>query len=590
MRAMQALRIGPWTLWPAAARLERDGRQQDLTPQQLALLLALARAPQQTLGKAALFEQVWPGKFVSDDALTRAISDLRKLLRHEADAAGPIRTLHGFGYRLEAEVLAETAPAPGIDVGAVPAAARPRTRRLLAIVAVVAVATAALAPGAAWLLRGRPAVTFEPWAVAPRSLALDLPAGLQVVAGLSDASRIVGLRFDARGTTIVERRPGRDEATLALLPGRIALPTASPDERRLAFVRRSLDGRCGIEVLSLAERSVAHLADCDPGQDLALNWRDAQNLTLVHGARPGHHGMLELPLGGAPTARRLDLPGCAGVEHLAHGQDGALFVSCRSVDGGGRLMLKLEGDRATRLFAYRSIGRFAVDARSNLHMHHEPSWRAGITRYEIARGRFAFVPVAESGSVADLAVVGAQLRFVRETRRATAQRLDLPSETATPLVNGAFNRALAVDAGSGSVWQIDDRRGPLALFRDGRAMPLPLAVDLAGVDAIDVDEAARRLRITVATAAGRERLVLALSATDASPAALLSRTTVAADAVAAAPADRCAALADAIARRLREACRRGDVHPDMPRGRLYVRAVEPSSRDLAAIELTLPSP
>lgn len=71
MRAMQALRIGPWTLWPGAARLERDGRQQDLTPQQLALLLALARAPQRTLGKAALFEQVRPGKVVGDDALNR---------------------------------------------------------------------------------------------------------------------------------------------------------------------------------------------------------------------------------------------------------------------------------------------------------------------------------------------------------------------------------------------------------------------------------------------------------------------------------------------------------------------------------------
>lgn len=583
---MQALRIGPWTLWPAAARLEGDGRQQHLTPQQLALLLALARAPQQTLGKAALFEQVWPGKVVSDDALTRAISDLRKLLRHAADGASPIRTLHGFGYRLDAEVVpAEQVTAPLPDpVGDAAQAASSGWRRRAAVVALVAAALGTA--GTAWLLRARPAAPQEAWAAVPRALALDLPAGLQVVAGLSDASRIIALRVDERGSAVVERRPGQHEQLLARRPGRIALASAAPDERRLAFVHRAPDGRCSIEVLALAERSVMHLVDCDAGQDLALNWRDGENLTLLHGDRPGHHGMLELPLDGSPTARRLELPGCGGVEHLAHGRDGALFVSCRSADGSGRLMLKLRGARATRLFAYRSIGRFAVDARSNVYMHHEPSWKDGITRYDSASGRFAFAHV---GAVVDLAVVGAQLRFVRETHRATAQRFDLATGAVTPLVGtgSALNQALAVDAGSGSVWQIDDRRGPLTLFRDDRPMALPLSVDLARVGALAVDETARRLSVTIATPSGRERIVLALSPADASPAALLSRTPV--EAVAAVAAG-CDGLAAEVAQRLREPCGRGDVHLDPPRARLYFRAVEPPWRDLAALAVPAVAP
>lgn len=68
------------------------------------VLLALLRHAGEVVTKEELLEAGWPGRFVSENSLAKAISRLRLLLG--ADAAS-IRAVHGYGYRLAAVVRFE---------------------------------------------------------------------------------------------------------------------------------------------------------------------------------------------------------------------------------------------------------------------------------------------------------------------------------------------------------------------------------------------------------------------------------------------------------------------------------------------------
>lgn len=75
-----------------------------LSKQQWALLLYFAENPGRTLTKNDLIDNVWGGRFVSDDAVTRAISSLRQCLGDDPDQPEFIETMFGVGYRFIAEV------------------------------------------------------------------------------------------------------------------------------------------------------------------------------------------------------------------------------------------------------------------------------------------------------------------------------------------------------------------------------------------------------------------------------------------------------------------------------------------------------
>src|SRR5512136_2824511 len=63
------------------------------------LLLVLAENPGRLVAKATLLERVWPRLVVDENNLPAQIASLRRVL-----GAGAIRTVPGFGYRLELAV------------------------------------------------------------------------------------------------------------------------------------------------------------------------------------------------------------------------------------------------------------------------------------------------------------------------------------------------------------------------------------------------------------------------------------------------------------------------------------------------------
>lgn len=92
------LRIDPERLSATLA-----GRPLDLTPRELALLLALARAGGAAMARDEIFRRVWGRERAHGD---RSVDVLVRRLRRKVDETGGahsyVQTVHGIGYRLAA--------------------------------------------------------------------------------------------------------------------------------------------------------------------------------------------------------------------------------------------------------------------------------------------------------------------------------------------------------------------------------------------------------------------------------------------------------------------------------------------------------
>ena len=97
-----AFRLGPLVVVPSLNRIVRDGEPVDVEPRVMGVLAALAETPGEVVGRAALFDAVWSDAVVNDEALTRAVSELRKALGEEG--RGAVETIRGTGYRLAVPV------------------------------------------------------------------------------------------------------------------------------------------------------------------------------------------------------------------------------------------------------------------------------------------------------------------------------------------------------------------------------------------------------------------------------------------------------------------------------------------------------
>ncbi len=97
-------RFGRFRLDPAECRLFRDEGMVDLSPRLVDLLGLLVARPGELISKDHLLATVWPGVFVTENALTRAISDIRRALGDSASTPAFVQTVARRGYRFIAPV------------------------------------------------------------------------------------------------------------------------------------------------------------------------------------------------------------------------------------------------------------------------------------------------------------------------------------------------------------------------------------------------------------------------------------------------------------------------------------------------------
>jgi len=292
LRARPPFRLHDVEVRPASNEFVIGGAHIRVPPRLMDVLLRLAATPGQVVSREALLEDAWPRRMVNDDVLSRVIADLRGALRDDAREARFIETLPKVGYRL-------IAPVSPVAAAGSTATMKPRSRAGWWSIAGAFAAAAALT--LALVLTPRPAPGITDRARLERQLAQAEPFS-------SDVALEVGPRFSPDGQTVAFALGEGRRAQIAVRgvrssqrmtigdPADLNLsPVFFPDGKRIAFLRRSASGECGIVAQELATGAQQQLADCArkprPRFDLSP---DGTHLVYVGEIRPQFPGGLIL--------------------------------------------------------------------------------------------------------------------------------------------------------------------------------------------------------------------------------------------------------------------------------------------------------
>ena len=125
-------RFDPFVLDGRAYRLMRGETPLELPPKVLDLLFLLAATPGALLTKEDIFDALWPGVSVTDNAITQVVSDLRQALGDTPASPAFVQTVPRRGYRFIASVTvvdngAQSSAAPAAPAGQRDAASVPAT-------------------------------------------------------------------------------------------------------------------------------------------------------------------------------------------------------------------------------------------------------------------------------------------------------------------------------------------------------------------------------------------------------------------------------------------------------------------------------
>src|SRR5262245_47424313 len=102
-----AFRVGDWSVDPLLNTVTRADVSARVEPKIMQVLLCLGENAGQVVTKERLMRSVWADTFVSDDVLTRSISELRRVFGDDAKEPRFIQTIPRSGYRLIARVVYE---------------------------------------------------------------------------------------------------------------------------------------------------------------------------------------------------------------------------------------------------------------------------------------------------------------------------------------------------------------------------------------------------------------------------------------------------------------------------------------------------
>jgi DNA-binding winged helix-turn-helix (wHTH) protein/TolB-like protein len=189
---------------PATCEVISDGASQILQRRVMQVLVALAQARGSVVSQSELIDRCWRGLSVTDDAIVRCISKLRKLAADYPDAPYAIETIPGVGYRLTTSGAVE-------QDAQVQAVAKQPPRSLGALAMVAALVILVVVAAAIWIARqgsGEPhpgRVTVMPFEALTasenaRSLARSIPNEIVNQLGDSQVEAVLGERGGRQAT------------------------------------------------------------------------------------------------------------------------------------------------------------------------------------------------------------------------------------------------------------------------------------------------------------------------------------------------------------------------------------------------------
>lgn len=366
------VQIGDWRFLPRRHVLHRDDEQRRL-PRRLALILAeLARAPGVTVERGTLLEAAWQRRGVDEEALSRAVAELRQALGDDAREPRYIETIPKGGYRLIATVVLEPEAAlrhgddaasapesinpPAVTPGAT--AKRPLSPQARAPWLVVAVLLMLVTLSVAlWPRNEHTSKTPSSWTAA--RLAREHP-----FLSAAGAERDPRFSTDDRWLAFVRREPGatganvwvaqRDGAAARVITaedGYYASPVFVPGSSDLTYERRT-ENRCDVWRQPLFSHDPPQrLTACAVRADASgLDWsRDGKRLVLVvPGVTANTSGIALLDIGANTPHLLTATEGADGPDALPRfSPDGRYIAFVRGSMGERRLLqLDLAAPRA----------------------------------------------------------------------------------------------------------------------------------------------------------------------------------------------------------------------------------------------------
>ena len=144
---MEAFRVSACRIDPQLNTVSRNGSVVRLEPKVMEVLVCLAEHAGEPVSRDKLLQTVWPATFVSDDVLTRSISELRRVFEDDAHESRIIQTIPKRGYRLVAQVDSlneRSAMLPALDASRLQGVRNRGLAILLASVLVLSIGLAAV--------------------------------------------------------------------------------------------------------------------------------------------------------------------------------------------------------------------------------------------------------------------------------------------------------------------------------------------------------------------------------------------------------------------------------------------------------------
>lgn len=321
---IEPFHIHDWLVEPALNRLRRLDDAVQVEPRIMHVLVCLASRPGKVIPRDALLDVVWGKVVINEEALTQAISHLRRVFGDDAKSPRFIQTIHKTGYRLVApvgRVEAEAAPsvAEGQSEGrAVPVPQAPQ-------------------PGSAAEQSAHEQPDRQPGGQAGRPG--RVPGGRRLtlmVGGLMLVIAVVSVMASLlrSGSAVPSRSVALEETPFTTYPGKEIQPAISPDGTRIAFVWDEDGGSYDLYVKQRNTETPLRLTQTD-GNEWFPAWSpDAADLAYVL-ASEGGTAIYVLPAIGGVPRKVLDTP--HGIAGLDWSPDGRLLACASRSDESGPL-------------------------------------------------------------------------------------------------------------------------------------------------------------------------------------------------------------------------------------------------------------
>ena len=286
-------RLCGWRVQPALNRLMKDGAEVRLEPRVMQVLACLLATRGEPMTRDALMQAVWGHEHVTEDALNRTVSKLRRLIADELKCGAEIETIPKTGYRLlQPEQAATSTAAPSATAEATQADMP--TRRWWWVAAMVLAAALGILLWPRGQHGGQGSVATDPQA---RIVPLTSLEGKEIEPSLSPDGSHVALawRMNRDEKYHIYVLPLSSETLLQVSDSATSDdfgPQWSPDGTQIAFVRFEEGTRCEVLSVSPVGGPARHLADCDKyegdnlawspdGSTLALKAPDSKGLDLL---------------------------------------------------------------------------------------------------------------------------------------------------------------------------------------------------------------------------------------------------------------------------------------------------------------------